>query len=234
MGSEMYRLVLFLSLADVFLYQSCLAFSSNQKILLPKTCLLKMTQSRYSEDIIIKDALENGLIKSIDDIPHFRFAHFRGMRALTEYYINVPKSMMSVVYRPPKETGTRMIQKLMNYQYDGMSLDEIIASESKILRDQVQFFNVVMKFNSRNTILTNDGKYSLPIHSSEKVSVDDSDYIKVRDVIIEELTQNPDLLRTRKDVDAFIERNQHLPKLGPDEKDREDKLITYLILRKII
>jgi len=83
-------------------------------VLLLKTRLLKMTQPRYSEAIIIQDALESGLIKSLDDIPQYRFAHYRGMRALMEYYTNVPKSMMSVVYRPPRETGSRMIQKLMN------------------------------------------------------------------------------------------------------------------------
>jgi len=115
-----------------------------------------------------------------------------------------------------------------------MPLDQIISAESKILRDQIQFFNVVMKYNSKNTVLTKNEKYSLPIHSSERVSADDPDYLKVRDVVIEELRQNPDILRTRKDMEAFVERNQHLPKLGPNEKDREDKLITYLILRKIL
>lgn len=193
-----------------------------------------MSHQRYSEFMIIQDAIESNLIDSVEDIEKFRFAHYRGKYALFEYYNSVPKSMMSIVFRPPRETNTRLLQKLANYQFDGAMLDAIITNESRILRDQIQYMNTILKFNSSTPILTKDSKYALPTHCVEKVLGDDSDYLKIRDVVLEELEKDPNAFRTRNHVEEFVKRNEHLTKLEPEVENRVDKLITYLVLRKIL
>jgi len=171
---------------------------------------------------------------SVDEIDKFRFAHYRGKYALFEYYNSVPKSMMSIVFRPPRETNTRLLQKFANFQFDGAMLDSIITSESRILRDQIQYLNVILKFNSSTPILTKDSKYALPTHFTEKVSGEDSGYLEIRDAVLKELDKDPNAFRTRNHVEAFVSNNEHLTKLKPEVENRVDKLITYLVLRKIL
>lgn len=190
-----------------------------------------MTERKYDENII-KDAIQSGLIDCPENVTKFRFAHYRGINALREYYTNLPKTMMSVTYRPPREAGSRMIQKLINYQYDGLALDKIILAETKILRDQLQLFNLVMNYNSKNTILTKDHRYSYPIHSSEQISLDDTEYLDVREVAMQKLSENPDCMRTREDIENFMD--EYFTDFMKDDECRVDKLITYFRIRQIL
>lgn len=188
---------------------------------------------RYSKDEIIEDALENGLITSRDDIQKFRFAQYIGLKALIEYYAYLPRNIFISMHRPIRDFESNVLQMLRNYQYNGVSIDIIISNEVNILRDKLFLYEKIVSYHTRYPILTKDRLYSLPIHFTEIV-VDDGSYMKLATHISKLLCDKPDLLRTRADIEKFVDENSNIPILKSDVKNRVDRLITYLCDSRVL
>lgn len=171
----------------------------------------------YDDGTFIRNAIDDGLIKSEQDISSFRIGHYKGIEAIhCHYYLKIKKPIPNI-NKTIQPTLEAELAKLREGRYDGMNLDKIVLNGFKNLGMALTMKDLIKSHASNEKLLSYDGEYSLPLCFFSDYKMSDAEIKKYVKIYLEKGRG----LHSRDEILNLFERE--------DENFEKEKIDTILL-----